>query len=61
MFPKRAFPNRMFAPRYWPKVGATATVVPATGGSLVLVPGRQRVVNVPPHVRLVIIPRSDRS
>lgn len=26
MFPERYFANRMFAPRYWPKVGDTLTV-----------------------------------
>lgn len=25
MFPTRYYPNRMFAPRYFPKVGATGT------------------------------------
>lgn len=31
MFPSRYFPDRHFAPRYWPKVGATAPL-----GDLVL-------------------------
>ena len=35
MFPRRFWPNRMFAPRYWPKVGAAAvTVVPPFEGRI---------------------------
>ena len=28
MFPTRFFCNRMFAPRYWPKIGETVTFRP---------------------------------
>lgn len=31
MFPARYFPNRAFAPRYFPKVGSTATPLSITG------------------------------
>ena len=33
MFPKRYFGNRMFAPRFWAKVGAGAPAAP-TGGEI---------------------------
>lgn len=29
MFPSRYFPDRMFAPRYWPKVGSGESVAPS--------------------------------
>ena len=41
MFPSRFFPDRMFAPRYFPKVGAAAVAPPEGSGEGVIYFGQQ--------------------
>lgn len=40
MFPTRAFPDRYFAPRYWPKTGAAPPAVTAIIISITAEAGR---------------------
>jgi hypothetical protein len=59
MFPERYFPSRMFAPRYFPKVGADpAALVPGYVG-VAVVDAEDRTASVPSEDRVVIVPFSE--
>ena len=57
MFPSRYFPDRFFAPRYWPKVGSS--VVITVGTLRFKLPPNRNVFTLPARMQKFPLPANE--